>query len=485
MLCPRPTTPWWFAPLTAGALALGLTPCAGLAQTPPPAAQAPANPTTTPPTTSPTTPPETPAGTTPTAAPPEEGSTQPIFTPAEGQSDDAVSPHPGSGPTSEDSAEAENEPEPPPRCASHWFQAVYQHARSATVAVEAEGRRTAGFVFQIRRHVVTTFDAVRHGFEFFVVRPDGARVPATVVAIDPLHDLAILDTRVSLRGTRALQAGGDIPLEVGDQVMLMGLSDEDEVGPDGRGFRVAGSAGRIHTPPGGDIEFDASVHSRNIGGPLLTCDGRVLGVARRASPTGDVGAASPVGHLVALTGAIGQQRPYVRNWELAGGLHFVATSGTNLHSTYYGAMLSLGGVYRRWLGIHVRATLQGMSDDNSTPLVQYGGVLTSVAAVADLRWNFTHWSRLNFGLGVEAALPYLNTTTSYLVVDGGTGGCSTAAAGSTCPVSVDHSTAVSTNANTILPMAELEFQFGLLSLYTSLATDFSTVQARFGIGIAN
>ncbi|MGZ3601234.1 MAG: S1C family serine protease [Ktedonobacterales bacterium] len=127
---------------------------------------------------------------------------------------------------------------------------------------------------------------------------DGREIQATLVAIDPGHDLASLRTKAS--GLRAATIGDSSALRVGEIVIAVGNpygregavttgivaarapADPDmDVEPaeeEERPDRSRYGRGRWHLPGVDLIQADISLYPGNSGGPLADAHGRVVGI---------------------------------------------------------------------------------------------------------------------------------------------------------------------------------------------------------------
>jgi len=139
--------------------------------------------------------------------------------------------------------------------------------------------RTDGFI-RTNQHVVEGASAVT------VTLPSGGEHPAIVVAEDAQHDLAVL--KIDAAGLPALSLGSADGLEIGESVVAVGYALDLPGGPTvtsgiisslDRTINVQGSNGlgtaRSYT---GLLQTDAALNHGNSGGPLVTLDGRVIGV---------------------------------------------------------------------------------------------------------------------------------------------------------------------------------------------------------------
>lgn len=128
------------------------------------------------------------------------------------------------------------------------------------------------------RHVVSIEDA-----DYTVLTNDGRKFPATVLAIDPGQDLAIIKIE-SKENFPIVSLGNSDNLEIGQTVIAIGNSlgefrNTVSVGViSGLGRTVTASGGGIVETLTDIIQTDAAINKGNSGGPLLNLKGEVIGV---------------------------------------------------------------------------------------------------------------------------------------------------------------------------------------------------------------
>lgn len=133
-------------------------------------------------------------------------------------------------------------------------------------------------------HVVTGANSLEVKFS------DGTAVSAQVVAEDPGNDLAVIRADLSGKSITTATLGDSDAIRVGDPVLAIGTPFELE------GTLTSGivsAKGRTYSASGGTrplrdmIQTDAPVNPGNSGGPLLDCEGRVIGInTALENPTG-------------------------------------------------------------------------------------------------------------------------------------------------------------------------------------------------------
>jgi putative serine protease PepD len=126
---------------------------------------------------------------------------------------------------------------------------------------------------------------------------DGRTVPATVVAADPVHDLALVQG-TGLSGLTPATFGTDDSVAVGDTVLAfgspLGLEGTVTSGIVSAVDRSVGESGGSATAQlTGLLQTDAPINSGNSGGALVDTSGRVVGInvaiATAGDSTGSVG----------------------------------------------------------------------------------------------------------------------------------------------------------------------------------------------------
>jgi serine protease Do len=159
----------------------------------------------------------------------------------------------------------------------------------------ASGAVGSGFVVEVgdRRVILSAKHLV--GTERLTVRlQDGSAWPATIVAVHPSADLAVL--RVDATAPLVpLPIGDSRRLQVGEWVVALG-------NPFGLGLTasagIVGATGRSLGPSAADlVQTDAAINPGNSGGPLLNLRGQAVAIATAAVTVGQgLGFAVPI-HL--------------------------------------------------------------------------------------------------------------------------------------------------------------------------------------------
>ncbi len=195
------------------------------------------------------------------------------------------------------------------------------------------------------KHVVDQTDV-----EYTVFTNDGKKYPATVVARDPVLDIALI--KISGANFTPLSLGNSDSLQVGQSVIAIG----NALGEFRNTVSVGVVSGLARSITAGDslsgstetldhvIQTDAAINPGNSGGPLLDLSGNVIGVnVAIAEGSQNVGFALPINSVksaiesVKATGKI--IRPYL-------GIRYVAINAemkdANNLSVDYGVLVKAG-----------------------------------------------------------------------------------------------------------------------------------------------
>lgn len=193
-----------------------------------------------------------------------------------------------------------------PRCEPGYSARIYKETRKKVVVVERpEGGLGAGFVFFSKRHVLTALHVVETSRYAKVVTSDGTRYAGEVVAIDAANDVALLELDREQPEEPLLPRQH---VEPGWPITVVGhpygtLSEDAYVGV----LKYSVSQGIVSAVNEAHLQTDALIAPGNSGGPMLTCDGRVIGVASQVLAD-RIGFGVPILHGVYLTGKRRQSR---------------------------------------------------------------------------------------------------------------------------------------------------------------------------------
>jgi S1-C subfamily serine protease len=140
---------------------------------------------------------------------------------------------------------------------------------------EAQGQGS-GVIVDADGYVVTNRHVVEGAKEIDVVLSDGRHVPARIVGLDSLTDLAVL--RVDSRDLLPAEWGNSDELEVGAMVWALGSPFGLERSVTFGILSAKHRAGRAGTQFQDLMQTDAAVNPGNSGGPLVDVHGRIVGI---------------------------------------------------------------------------------------------------------------------------------------------------------------------------------------------------------------
>ena len=139
----------------------------------------------------------------------------------------------------------------------------------------------SGVVIVDKGTILTNLHVVAGADRIKVTFADGMESEATIVGLQPEHDLAVLQAKSVPDDLTAatLRSTGD--LLVGDHVVAVGFPFG--IGPSASGGVVSGLKREFRSPEGQRlltnlIQFDAAANPGSSGGPLVTADGEVVGI---------------------------------------------------------------------------------------------------------------------------------------------------------------------------------------------------------------
>ena len=135
----------------------------------------------------------------------------------------------------------------------------------------------SGVIIQDEGLVVTNYHVIEEADQVLVALADGREFPAELLLADSSADLALLRVDNDGRPLPSLPLGDSGQVQVGDLVLALG-------NPFGIGQTVTSGivSALVHTAEAGAepafIQTDAAINPGNSGGPLVTVDGRVIGI---------------------------------------------------------------------------------------------------------------------------------------------------------------------------------------------------------------
>jgi S1-C subfamily serine protease len=179
---------------------------------------------------------------------------------------------------------------------------IYEQLRPAVVEITstvsarspfvppAEGSGS-GIIIDEQGLILTNYHVIADADNLEVKFADGTTVSAQVVGRDPGNDLAVIQANVSDEELTPAPLGDSDAIQVGDSVLAIGNPFNLE-GTLTQG--IVSAVGRTYAPEDGTrpirnlIQTDAAVNPGNSGGPLLNCQGEVIGInTLLENPTGD------------------------------------------------------------------------------------------------------------------------------------------------------------------------------------------------------
>ncbi|MBX3208794.1 MAG: trypsin-like peptidase domain-containing protein [Labilithrix sp.] len=222
-----------------------------------------------------------------------------------------------------------------PPCEPAFIEHVYKATKPSVVRItRPDGSLGTGFVFRDNTHVATALHVVDLGRDVRVEFPGGKSMDAEVVAVDEDHDLAILEL------SEPTDAPPLVPREdvsVGSPILAIGnpYGDLARFSNELEGLlNFSVSQGIVSAKSDAFIQTDAVLSPGNSGGPMLTCDGKVVGVADRLLES-RIGFGVPVHHLNKLTSRIGGPKYYGRWIARDGALGLAWQSDASAYLGFY------------------------------------------------------------------------------------------------------------------------------------------------------
>jgi hypothetical protein len=237
-------------------------------------------------------------------------------------------------------------------------------ARDSVVRVTCGDGTGTGFLYGARDRAGTAFHVVASGRSVRVTFRDGSSTGATVAAYDRDRDLAILQLERPGPGA-ALDRDRQTAPSVGDAVFAVGHPmfqiDPDWVRRGLLEWTVTG--GMVSAVSPDVVQTDAAVNAGNSGGPLLSEDGRVIGVLVQKSGEGLAFAVRA--HLLdEVVARLGRQEPYRGEWKLRVSAGFAMAFERGQGAALAGLMAGVGGIAGdRFLAMIRAGQLQLMQRD--------------------------------------------------------------------------------------------------------------------------
>ena len=235
------------------------------------------------------------------------------------------------------------------------------------------------------RHVVDD-----EGVSYFVVTNDGEELPAELVDIDPVQDIAVLRVQGDSFSTVTLGDSDDI--RIGQTVIAIGntLSEFRNTVTKGvvSGINRRVTAGDSYNAEVIDqaIQTDAAINPGNSGGPLINLLGEVIGINTAVSFQGEsVAFAIPINEAKRAVEDVQEFGRIVRPWL---GVRYVLVSpevGSEVEGLYEVGALIVSGTQPGEVGVFEGspADLAGLQEDDVIIAVE-GEKLSEEQALAEL-----------------------------------------------------------------------------------------------------
>jgi serine protease Do len=145
----------------------------------------------------------------------------------------------------------------------------------------------SGVIYDAKGYIITNNHVVEGADKLVVALPDGRSFPATLIGRDPKTDIAVI--QIQADNLPVAQLGDSSQLQIGDWVVAIGNA---LALPGGATVTqgVVSALGRAVQEPANQstgaagpflfdlIQTDAPINPGNSGGPLVTLDGKVIGI---------------------------------------------------------------------------------------------------------------------------------------------------------------------------------------------------------------
>jgi len=159
------------------------------------------------------------------------------------------------------------------------------------------------------------------GVDYTVITQDGGKWPAKVLALDPSFDLGVLKIQSASGSFPALQLGDSDALKTGQTVIAIGNALAEFQNSVTKGI-ISGLNRQLYAGDYGSeelieeaIQTDAAINPGNSGGPLITLDGKVIGMNTAISDNGQsLGFALPSSVLQRAVDSVRKYGRIVRPW---------------------------------------------------------------------------------------------------------------------------------------------------------------------------
>ncbi|MDI3290367.1 serine protease [Polyangium sp. 15x6] len=176
-------------------------------------------------------------------------------------------------------------------CGAAGLERVAEAARRGTVRITTHTQWGAGFLVD-DTHVVTHVSVVERPFRLRVHARDDLSIGAKVVFTDAFERIAILELDAPIPG-KALELATSAPA-IGSEVVAIGVSVDFGTRED---RFPAHRRGLVSDRDDDQLAIDALVGMNHTGGPLLDCQGHVVGILV-PSPSWRAAGETPMSHAV-------------------------------------------------------------------------------------------------------------------------------------------------------------------------------------------
>jgi S1-C subfamily serine protease len=154
-------------------------------------------------------------------------------------------------------------------------------APDADVQSTAEAQSGTGVVIVDTGIILTNLHVVHGAKRVQVVFANGLEADASIVGVQPEHDLAVLQANTIPDDLMAATLRSTTGLRPGEEVIAVGFPFG--IGPSVSAGVISGLGREYQTADGKRIltnliQFDAAVNPGNSGGPLITPEGEVIGI---------------------------------------------------------------------------------------------------------------------------------------------------------------------------------------------------------------
>ena len=155
---------------------------------------------------------------------------------------------------------------------------MIQQVRPAVVRISTAGGTGSGVIFDTQGqtgYVITNHHVIEGASQVTVVVNDSDNYPGTVLGSDSVRDLAVV--RICCGRFHKLEFGDASRLKTGDEIIAIGYA----LGLQGEATITRGivSALRYDSEYRSDVvQHDAAINPGNSGGPMLSMDGKILGI---------------------------------------------------------------------------------------------------------------------------------------------------------------------------------------------------------------